>query len=129
VTTPTKYQSVVDTLTDRLITEFEDDIHSIVLFGSVARGEATEDSDIDVLIISEAPLKTTRRIHRLSSRIDLDNDIFTQLVFLTTEGFEKRSRMRSPFSTDLITQGVALYDDGTYERIRREYAPAATRVP
>ena len=44
-----KYQQPVDRLTRQLLAELKDQIHSIVLFGSVARGEATDDSDVDVL--------------------------------------------------------------------------------
>lgn len=35
----------------RVLERYEDKIDSIILFGSVARGEAKEDSDIDILVI------------------------------------------------------------------------------
>ena len=35
----------------RVLERYKDKIDSIILFGSVARGEAKEDSDIDVLIV------------------------------------------------------------------------------
>jgi|ETN01SMinimDraft_4_1059930.scaffolds.fasta_scaffold688612_1 predicted nucleotidyltransferase len=63
--TKTNYQSVVDTLKDRLLTELRDRIHSIVLFGSVARGEATGDSDIDVLVITDGRSATEDRIQHV----------------------------------------------------------------
>ena len=50
----TKHQKVIDALKEQLLAEFADEVHSIILFGSVARGEANADSDVDVLIISDA---------------------------------------------------------------------------
>ena len=54
-------QSVVNSLKEQLLAELKGEIRSIVLFGSVARGEATEDSDIDILIITDAPFETKQR--------------------------------------------------------------------
>ena len=127
--TETKYRHVVEALTEKLLAELREQIHSIVLFGSVARGKATDDSDIDVLIIFHSRLETKRRINEISSHIDLENEVFTQLLFYSVEGFEKGVRMRSWFSADLMSQGVVLYDDGTYERIRRKYPQALPGVP
>ena len=124
-----KHQTVVDTLLERLITEFRDHIHSIILFGSVARGEAGADSDIDVLVISDAPFEVKRRMHSLSSAIDLENEVFTQLVFRGAHGFEKLVRMRSWFAADITSQGLVLYDDGTYRRISQERAQSSAGVP
>jgi len=45
------YRTVVARLLDGLRARFGDDLVSLVVFGSVARGEAGPGSDIDVLII------------------------------------------------------------------------------
>ncbi|HJH25577.1 MAG TPA: hypothetical protein C5S37_02130 [Methanophagales archaeon] len=46
-----KYQEAVEEFVRRVLERYEDKIDSIILFGSVARGEAKEDSDIDILVI------------------------------------------------------------------------------
>ena len=46
------YEEVARKLSDRLIAELKGEIEAIVLYGSVARKEAHEESDIDILIIS-----------------------------------------------------------------------------
>ncbi len=125
-----EHQSVVNSLKEQLLAELEGEIRSIVLFGSVARGETTEDSDIDILIITDAPLETMQRIDKISYHIDLENGVFTQLVFFTTQGFEKETiTYRSYFSSDVISQGIVLYDDGTFRRICEKAASTVTGVP
>ena len=114
-----KYQTVIDLLKDKLLAEFAGEVHSIVLFGSVARGKATADSDIDVLIITDASWETERRMHKVATNIDLKNQVFTQLVIFTARGFEREVNMRSWFSSDIMIEGNVLYDDGTYRRIRQ----------
>ncbi len=46
-----KYQDAVKEFVRRAWGKYEDKIDSIILFGSVARGEANVDSDIDILVI------------------------------------------------------------------------------
>ena len=114
-----KHQKVIETLLGRILPEFKDRIHSIVLFGSVARGEATKDSDIDLLIILPEPtFETKRRIDDIASGLGLEAGVFIEVVPFTTRGFEKDVRMRSWFSSDIVREGKVLYDDGTYGRIR-----------
>ena len=117
----TKHQKVIDALKEQLLAEFADEVHSIVLFGSVARGEANADSDVDVLIISDASRENKRRMHDISTHIDLENEMFTQLMFFSNRRLERAARMRSWFFTDVMNEGVILYDDGTYRRVRQEY--------
>ena len=119
-----KQREVVDSLVPLLLAELESQIHSLVLFGSVARGEARPDSDVDILVLTEAPLAVRQRIDEISYDIDLKNTVFTQLVVLTTKNFEAEARMRSYFSSDIFRDGIVLHDDGTYQRIRKQASSA-----
>ena len=46
-----KYQKAVDEFVKRALGKYKDKIDSIILFGSIARGEAREESDIDILVV------------------------------------------------------------------------------
>ena len=46
-----KYQEAVNEFVSRAREKYEEKIDRIILFGSVARGEANEGSDIDILVI------------------------------------------------------------------------------
>ena len=123
------HRRAVESLKEQLLAELKDQIHSMVLFGSVARGEAKPDSDIDFLLITEAPFDTRQRIDEITYDVDLENEVFTQLVFFTTQRFEEEVRIRSYLAADVLTEGVELYDDGTFERIRQQASPAISGIP
>ena len=125
-----QHQRVIDSLQQRLLAELKDQVHSLVLFGSVARGEASADSDVDVLIITDAPFAVRQRIDEISYDIDLENGVFTQLVFFTAQSFENEAvGLRSYFSSDIIGQGIVLYDDGTLRRIREKASSTVPGIP
>ena len=114
--TKSNYQGVVDTLKDRLLTELGDRIHSIVLFGSVARGEATDDSDIDVLVITDGRSATEDRIQHVANDFSLANEVLAEVTTFSTQTFQTEVRMRSWLASDVLMQGRILTDDGTYDR-------------
>jgi hypothetical protein len=47
---------------------FADDLIGVVLFGSWVRGEATEDSDVDLLVVVEDDVRLTRSLYRCWDR-------------------------------------------------------------
>lgn len=51
------------------------DVRQVILFGSYAKGTATDESDIDVAVVTDSPvadwLETAARLYRLSGNIDL----------------------------------------------------------
>ena len=47
----------------RLAEAFGDRLHGVVLYGSEARGDARQDSDIDVLMLLEGPIRLGHDIH------------------------------------------------------------------
>jgi len=92
---------------DRLIAEFDPD--RVILFGSRARGEATEDSDTDLLVVMPCeglPIRTAIKI-RLALRSDFPMD----LVVLTPEEFQRRLvGPRLDFVQIVDEEGAALYE-------------------
>jgi predicted nucleotidyltransferase len=89
--------------------ELGDHIHEIILYGSTARGEATEHSDVDVLIVMD---ETPQREHRdaifgaafnvcLEYGVDVIPNIYSQSEF--------QKRRKNPFLTDALNEG-RVYD-------------------
>jgi len=48
------YRSLLERLVELLLTNLGDKLVSVVIYGSVARGSAKKDSDIDILIVAES---------------------------------------------------------------------------
>lgn len=91
---------------------------SVVLFGSVARGEATANSDIDLLIVAETLPKG--RFARLALLDEVEQKVQPLLDGLEEEGIStristvlktrKEAERIVPLYLDLVEDGVILYD-------------------
>lgn len=79
-----------------------DSVEAVVVFGSVARGEATETSDVDLAVIGASNWQGKTDLEdAVRSRLGNDCDV---LVF-TTEQFTKSTE---PVVADILNEGVAL---------------------
>jgi len=106
---------------DRVLKDLGDRVNAIVVYGSVARGKYREDSDIDVLIVgSDKEIKS--KVSEISYEIDYENsfETFITPVNYTKEEIEHRIKVGSPFIYEVLKDGVALYDDGTFKGIREK---------
>lgn len=116
------YANLIVKLLERILKE---NLISIVLFGSVARGVAGEGSDIDLLIVA-------KEFKSFRSRFDIFNEIDKEL--LTSKEYrelrEKKLgtlispillkpeeiKKNPPILLDIATDGVILYDTDNYLR-------------
>lgn len=83
-----------------------DDIKLIMLFGSVARGEDTEESDIDILIVSLNADDLRYKINRIAVDIILEKDEVISPHLMTEEHFNKTRN--NPFLTNVLNEGVVI---------------------
>jgi predicted nucleotidyltransferase len=65
---PTSFKNVIDLFYDQV----KNDIELFILFGSVAQGLATEESDIDICVVSEKNINA-RRFDFLPHRFEIHN--------------------------------------------------------
>jgi uncharacterized protein len=47
------YMSIAREFTGKVLQKYPDKVDVIILFGSIARGEAREESDIDILVVGD----------------------------------------------------------------------------
>jgi predicted nucleotidyltransferase len=117
-----RYRQAAVEFARRVVASLGKQIDSIVLYGSVARGEATGDSDIDVLIVSPDPKSVRGRV----SELRLDFDCETEFEYFITLAHYKRDEFLSqtgfPFIQEVLQDGVILHDDGIFSRLREKAA-------
>ena len=85
------------------------DPHRIYLFGSRARGDATQESDFDLVVVADMEGRRIDRaveIHGLFPRRDFSLDVF---VF-NPEEFELQSKLLSSVSWNAQHEGKVLYE-------------------
>ena len=118
-----EYQTLIHEFLRLLREEFGDRVRSLLVFGSVARGTARPDSDVDVcVVIRELPVSRYRRhqllspvLERLRGSVAYEELIrrgYTPdvaAILYTPEEFQETK----PIFLDLVEEGVLLHDDGT----------------
>jgi uncharacterized protein len=80
----------------------------VIIFGSSARGDADEQSDVDVVIIKQTDKRFLDRLLEVAKL--LDNDLGKVDVFVyTREEFEDMQRRENPFIGKVVTEGRTIY--------------------
>jgi len=83
-----------------------DDIKLIILFGSVARGDDDEESDIDILIVSPIADKIKPEIHKIAIDIILEKDEVISPRLMSEDEFQKVEDY--PFLSNVLKEGVVI---------------------
>lgn len=81
----------------------------VILFGSYARGEANEDSDLDLMVVESAVVNRVREMARLRDavgRMDIGVDV---LVYSEAE-FDERRHWLSSVVRWAVEEGRVMYE-------------------
>lgn len=117
---PTDDLKTAQLFTKKLQNELQDFLKGVILFGSSARKEATEMSDIDVLVVTnDLDFKMTKELVE-TYRIIIENLIAKtsnrlHVTSMTLSSFWDYSRAGDPVAMNIIRDGVALYDNGFFQ--------------
>lgn len=101
-------QQALHELKYKLTHEF--DIESLALYGSAARGEASEESDLDLLILTKHPLTRPARhkITDLTFEINLHYDTNFSTVVVDCDAWETGAFSVIPFREEVLRDSVYL---------------------
>lgn len=102
-----KIRKVILTVVEKIKKEYQPD--KIILFGSYACGNPTEESDIDLFIIKET---SKRRIDRFCEVRKIIRDlkgISVQPIVFTKDELNTRIKMADDFIMDVLEKGEVLY--------------------
>jgi predicted nucleotidyltransferase len=102
-----KYQEPVREFVKVALEKYGDRIESIILFGSVARGEAMEDSDIDILVVGDVSLE---ELVDISFPILLEYGELISTKNMKKERLEYLAREGYSFMRNVMKEGVVLYE-------------------
>ncbi|MEW6775809.1 MAG: nucleotidyltransferase domain-containing protein [Bdellovibrionota bacterium] len=91
-----KVQSIVRQLQRQLATHYGERLSDLVLYGSQARGDAVEGSDIDVLVVLRGAVHAPKEIDEtlgIVARLSLANEAVISCAFTSADDFERKSNL------------------------------------
>jgi len=96
-------QAAVDTLGEKL--------DQVILYGSYARGDYDDESDIDIMVLANVSIEETRKIEndlwRVGWGLGFEHDVVVTVFFKDCETFYKFLPVE-PFYKNVMEEGVIL---------------------
>jgi predicted nucleotidyltransferase len=125
------YRTLIQYLCNALINVLGNRFVSLVVFGSVARGEARKDSDLDILIVAQDLPKS--RFKRLEIFEEVEKIVEPLIEDLWARGFYvdfspiildvEEAKKHRPIYLDMVVDAVIVFDrDNFFKKILDEIA-------
>jgi len=120
---------VAATIASTMISWNEKTVKDVILFGSTARGQATAESDVDLLVLVENAegWVVRQRLYDLIYPIIPALQVDISLIVMDKKGFIHMAEERNPLALSIIEEGTQLHGDflneygkGTFGKSRCE---------
>jgi len=99
-------QAAIDEVVQLIAEKFHP--QKIILFGSYARGKPRPESDVDLLVIMDTPLKEVEQAIEICQQIDYRFGL--DLIVRTPERLQERLEMGDWFLRDVVEEGKVVYE-------------------
>lgn len=101
-------------LVDRLRQRYGDDLLRVVLFGSKARGDSDEESDIDVLVVvvrtpNDDYWQHRRQLSAIAGDLDLEYDVILSTLLMDEPEFTEMRRANLLLNRRIQQDGIELW--------------------
>ena len=99
-----EHREAFEEFAEKAVEELGEDLESLVLYGSVAKGEERDDSDVDVFAVVKS-VESEEKLEDLAYDTGLEHEVFISVQVQTRERFE--ARKDHPFIRNLMEEGTA----------------------
>ncbi len=100
-----RYQKALDVFVEKVVGSYRNNIENIILFGSVAKGEVKEGSDIDVLVVTRnEDYRLRRALISMAFDVFLDTGENISVKVLSKDDFEAHKSFS--FLRKVTSEGV-----------------------
>jgi len=110
VPTIDKRERIPQEAIDEVVRQIAENFHpqKIILFGSYARGKPHPESDVDMLVIMDTPLKEVEQAIKICQKIQYRFGL--DLIVHTPKRLAERLKMGDWFLHDVLEEGKVVYE-------------------
>lgn len=103
--------NILNNITQKLSSEVQDTLRKVVLYGSYARGDFTEDSDIDIMVLVDSPdpYNLCPSIHSYENALYDKYEVMVSCRFQNYKHFYSAINTTS-FYKNVEREGIVYYD-------------------
>jgi uncharacterized protein len=99
-------QKAIDQVVEQIVEKFKP--QKIILFGSYARGNPRPESDVDLLVVMDTPLKESKQSLEICRHLDVMFGM--DLIVHTPKRLKERVDMGDWFVRDILKEGKVFYE-------------------
>ncbi len=104
-----KKQEALKQFVEKVKNKYDDKIERIILFGSYARGEDKEESDIDVLVLTHGDrFEMQKNISGIAVDILLKTGVYISAKSVSTEEYDFMKKLKTGFYQNIVREGVTV---------------------
>ena len=103
-----KEKQAVKELVDELKKLYGDNLSCVILYGSKARGDATEDSDIDILVVLKNIQNFSlerKKVKEISWRLSYKYDLLLSIIIRSEQEYMRKD---TPLLMNIEKEGIVL---------------------
>ncbi len=119
---------IAEIATQAILSKYKETVTDIILYGSLASGQVSEDSDVDILVListkgHESPSQVEMGIHEITYPIVLTSGSVITPIVLEKREFQKLYRKGEHFVSEIVRKGIPLHGMMLNE-LRKQTIPA-----
>ncbi len=104
-----KEKRIIEEFKKKIEETFPGELASVTVFGSKARGDATKESDLDLLVVIHSEdWKLGDRIRDLGYALELKYGIVLSIQIMSPKHIEKLKKVRSQFFKEVEQEGIVV---------------------
>jgi len=103
-----KEKQAVKELVDELKKLYGDNLSCVILYGSKARGDATEDSDVDILVVLKNIQNFSlerKKVKEISWRLSYKYDLLLSIIIRSEQEYMRKD---TPLLMNIEKEGIVL---------------------
>jgi len=103
-----KIQNIINKFKNKIMPIYENQLSCMILFGSQARGDFEEGSDIDIMVVLKGEISPAAEINKCSdiiSELSLEFDTVISCVFAQEDKFNNK---KTPLYLNIKKEGIVL---------------------